>query len=150
MKFVVDGYNLIATMKSITLSDPEKEKRLAGFINQRTLKKHHYLLVFDGKHQGYPYGSQEAIGCCTLQFTPLQQSADAWIIRFFSRGPAQALLVTNDLAIIKGCKLKKKQKVSCEDFLNMLQKDNSPQLSNEKPLQENHINYWLNTFCERE
>lgn len=147
MKYVVDGYNLIGAIRSISFTDPQKEDKLKQFILKRRANKvDQFLLVFDGKNPNYEYGSehsnQEGIA---VYFTAYGQTADEYMIHFVetTKQKSGIVVVTSDREIQKSAKSAKFVVQSVKDFLSSY--DNREDPEEQKPV-EDDMGFWLNQF----
>jgi len=121
MRYFIDAYNLIGTMTSIELSDPQKEEKLIRFFNNRySLPNDRFMLIFDGNRLEW-MGSQYQKGQCFCYFTPKGETADDYIIQKITNtsNRSSITVVSSDNAIIRVAKHKKVKMLRSQQFLSL-------------------------------
>lgn len=145
MDYIIDGYNLIGKTETICLTEKNKEALLVEWMVTLSFKpKDQIYLIFDGKHEGYPYGSKEKKGFIQLIFTPLHQTADDYIKAKLKKIKKPTILVTSDKDIGESMKNNRLFRwLTSETFLSTM----SPQKKHkgEKPLRisNGEVDFWL-------
>ena len=147
MRYIIDGYNLIGKVKSLSLSDPQKEEKLITWLKHNNSKiTDTFLIVFDGKNPMLPNGHTYMVGRYKLKFTSDCESADDYIIRSI-RGITQKMgvvIVSSDNQIIKMAKTERVGYMRSEDFIGFIR--GSRQDKVDKPLKEDEVDYWIKRF----
>jgi len=148
MRYLIDGYNLIAHITSISLSDTNKEEALTQWLKKRLEgKKDSAIIVFDGHGALNEFGSKEAHGTVTIVFTPVGETADDMIIRRCEALPQKSAVtvVSSDKAIWRSVRPMKVAVIQSESFIReyRIKQDHS------KPdyaLNEQQLSQWLDAF----
>jgi len=99
MNYIIDAYNLIGKLQSISLSDPNKEEKLIAKINQLEKNKNDFfIIIFDGKNKNNPYQSIQKENQIKVIFTDILESADEYIIRILKTitNKSNYIIVTSD------------------------------------------------------
>jgi len=149
MKYLIDAYNLIGKLTTISLSDPEKEDRLISRFKQLNKRpKDFFILVFDGKRKDFPYQSIQELDQIKVVFTDNSESADMYIIRMIkSHGDYQGYtVVSSDNEIKFHCKKNKVAWVASESFFRGLAKVHGSDDLTENYPTNTDIDFWLNHF----
>ncbi|RAP31653.1 hypothetical protein DID78_00705 [Candidatus Marinamargulisbacteria bacterium SCGC AG-343-D04] len=148
MNYIIDGYNLIGKITSITFKDPEKENKCISFIEKfNTQKKQKFTIVFDGKGPQNTYPSYQYQGKTSVIFTDNEESADDFIIRKIEKAahPSNYCVVSSDHAILLAAKKLKIKRLTSEEFLKQLL--HREEREEEKvDMKETNIDYWLEKF----
>ena len=145
MHYIIDAYNLLGQMNSISLSEAGKEKKLIDFL-QRFSKTIKLSLVFDGK-QDYSFTRKERLENLNVIYSPIDQSADAYIIEKLKGSKGDLCAVSNDREIIVAAKQYKHQTLSCQAFLAFILKKES--YSDSKSQNIGSVDEWLDIFESR-
>jgi predicted RNA-binding protein with PIN domain len=147
MKYVVDAYNLIGAIRTISFTDPQKEEKLKQFIlNRRAQREDEFFLVFDGKNKDHQFGSQGTTeNGITLYFTAYGDTADGYMIEFMQNTKQKSgiIVVTSDREIQKAAKSARFAIQSVKDFLKTYDYRQEPE--EEKP-EEDDMGFWLDQF----
>mgnify|MGYP000116276111 FL=1 len=146
MHYIIDAYNLLGQMDSISLSESGKEQKLIDFL-QRFAKSIKLSLVFDGK-EDYSFARKERLEKLTVIYSPIDQSADAYIIEKLKGSSNDLCAVTNDREIVAAAKKHKCQTLSCQAFLALILTRDTP--SDSKSQTIGSIDEWLDTFENNE
>ncbi len=123
MKYIIDGYNLTGKLRSIDLSDNEKEEKLRLFIKKRIKRpRDRFTLVFDGKNEMEIFGSHYQEGEFDIVFTNPEESADEYIFRLIDdvTDKSSVVVVSSDRGVINYVKEKRIKTQKCEDFIKYL------------------------------
>ncbi|MFC1770341.1 NYN domain-containing protein [Candidatus Margulisiibacteriota bacterium] len=147
MHYIIDGYNLLGKIRSISFSDTEKEQKLLAFLMKRKPKvKDHISLVFDGKNSDFPFGSKEKHGKNTIIFTPPDQTADDYIIELMQKATNKdnILIISSDNKIINAAKQHRLKYQKSETMIKLFRPLDKPSCDKEKlSVSEKDINYWM-------
>ena len=144
MHYVIDAYNLIGQMESISLSDNRKEQKLIAFLQQHAsdlmLK-----VVFDGK-QDYNFARKERVGCFSIIYTGSDQSADAYIIENMQKKTKEICIVSCDREILDEAKRHRIHHITCQSFLKRIL--TQEEWTDTKQVNIGSIDEWMDTFGE--
>lgn len=126
MIVIVDGYNVIRLVESISSSGVISEAQRGRFIRKlqeyaarrkQTVKR--LIVVFDGGESRH--ADRYEHGALTEVYSGFVDSADDWIVHHVSRsGFAEYVLVTNDRGLSKRVKSYVRLVLPVEDFLVLL------------------------------
>ena len=131
MQYWLDAYNIIGSMPTLALSDPDKEKQFVSYIIKTSESRQYCWIVFDGQDGDV---SHERHHTHTTVFTPEYQSADAYIIEKTAqcRHPDAQIVVTDDRALARAVRRNGGHVQPCTEFLaNRTRQSHSR--SDEKP-----------------
>ena len=148
MKFIIDGYNLIGCLDSISFSDSKKEDLLIRFLQQLPLQFNDKLMcVFDGKGKYHSYVSVHEYSNMKVIFTDPDESADTYIINYCGRKKNKTgiSVVTNDRDIIYKVAKMRFKTMSCKDFV--LHFEPSNKITNtHSDTEDFDVDYWMSKF----
>ena len=150
MHYVIDGYNLVGKIKSLSLGDPNKEKILVSFLEHRNPHiKDRFTLVFDGKCAYSPWGSKTKTGKYHIIFTAHDESADDYILGIIdkTKNKKGTTVISSDRKIQYHAKLKRILCLKSEAFLKTYRNEI---VEDEKPFKasEKELDHWLNSFSD--
>ncbi len=149
MNYVIDGYNLIGALSSISLSDPQKENKLiiqlSALIEGTPIK---ILLVFDGQRSPVSAETREVQTQLHVIYTDDLDTADTYLIRYMTtKRSTPYTLVTSDRAILFHAKKARINTCLSQKFIPLLTASSSPLPEKPGPrLSQGHIDYWLDQF----
>ena len=149
MHYIIDAYNLIGKLSTISLADSKKEEKLIDrFKSLKKNKRDHFLIVFDGKSKDNPYQSRQKLDQISVVFTDILESADAFILRKLKaiKHKSNVTVVTSDNEIKFNCK---KQKIVClnsESFFRFLSDKTKNPVDNDTVIHNHEIDFWLKRF----
>lgn len=134
MHYFIDGYNLLFRIldkgQEVQKARDEMIDMLIYKINRAEI---HATLVFDSKYQPGP-PTRNCKGNLDILFTDEGETADDWILNEVKRSPAKTeeKVVTTDKRLAVQIRLKGVQTISCEDFMEYLNKKVKLQIQNAK------------------
>jgi predicted RNA-binding protein with PIN domain len=150
MNYIIDGYNLIGKLNSISLSDKQKEDKCISYLqNLPTKPKDRFLCVFDGKCKYSEYKSVHDYAFITVVFTDPEQTADSYIINYCAqkKDKSNIIGVSSDNEILYRLRKLRIKTFSCLEFVSYF---NSFQTNNyenhESYLNDKDLDFWLNEF----
>ena len=149
MHYIIDAYNLIGKLSTISLADSNKEEKLIDrFKSLKKNKNDHFLIVFDGKRKDNPYQSRQTLDQISVVFTDILESADNFILRKLKaiKHKSNVTVVTSDNEIKFSCK---KQKITClnsESFFRFLSNKNKETIKDDPAINKHEIDFWLKRF----
>ncbi|MEK9657448.1 MAG: NYN domain-containing protein [bacterium] len=147
MYYLIDAYNLIGYCKTIHLHDINKEEKLLTLIETIPFKKKDLIeLVFDGKSDLSPWGSQNSHNNIRCIFTAHDQNADHFIINKLTLNKDIITVISSDNEIKQACKKQHNcHIINCQEFLKKVlpspKKSTKPNKSSKE-----ETNYWLNLW----
>lgn len=147
MKYLIDAYNVIGKLDSIQLFESSKEYLFSQWMSRHIAsKKDHYILIFDGHHLGYEYGSTSTFKQITVRYTDITESADAYILRKApTYQPSEITIVSSDLLIVRPLKRLGHRCLSSTDFIERCLETNDAD-ENNKPITDSNVEFWLSQF----
>lgn len=150
MPYLIDGHNLIQSMKGISIEDPDDEAKLVRTLRSFMIGQNKKCKVFfDG---GLP-GGYSRMSCSRVQvrFAHAGQEADVNIIHCIHQlaNPKQWTLVSSDRKIREQARLRKIKLVHAWEFAQALEarKTLSSQCDAvDPPMQEAELDEWYEIF----
>tara|TARA_B100000427_G_scaffold205335_2_gene170895 strand:- start:6204 stop:6668 length:465 start_codon:yes stop_codon:yes gene_type:complete len=152
MNYIIDAYNLIGKLQSISLSDPNKEEKLIAKINQLEKNKNDFfIIIFDGKNKNNPYQSIQKENQIKVIFTDILESADEYIIRILKTitNKSNYIIVTSDNEIKYKSKKNKIKTINSESFFRYLSQEKKYTNQNEMTPKKPEIDFWLKEFNKK-
>ena len=149
MHYIIDAYNLIGKLSTISLRDKNKEDQLIDIFKAfKKNKNDHFFIIFDGKRNDSPYQSRQELDQISVVFTDILESADNFILRKLKEiaNKSNFSVVTSDNEIKFSCK---KQKINCinsESFFRFLSNKNNESINDNPEINKHEIDFWLKRF----
>tara|TARA_Y100000591_G_C21803607_1_gene683503 strand:- start:201 stop:659 length:459 start_codon:yes stop_codon:yes gene_type:complete len=149
MHYIIDAYNLIGKLSTISLRDKNKEDQLIDLFKVfKKYKNDHFFLIFDGKSKDNPYQSRQKFDQISVVFTDILESADTFILRKLKeiKHKSNVTVVTSDNEIKFNCR---KQKINCinsESFFRFLSNKNKESIKDDPAINKHEIDFWLKRF----
>jgi uncharacterized protein len=140
MHYWIDGYNFLFRVTKNYREMKQNEKRLLAALNRSiVLLKYQATVVFDGREKDPPEALRRNLNSLSLIYTPHHQTADDYILSAIaeSADPAQEVVVSSDLELLRKAKQRGAKVQTVEQFLSKLvHKKRKTKASPEKEFQE--------------
>ena len=150
MKYIIDGYNLIGKLRSISLSDLQKEEKCITYLQNLPSKtKDRFHCVFDGKSKYSDYKSVQNYASIKVVYTDPDQCADSYIINYCERKKNRSGIigVSSDHDILNKLRKLNVKTLTCHEFINYFTAFQKNGLINKDLYtDEEDIDFWLNRF----
>ena len=161
MNYLVDGHNLIAQLKSISLDDPNDEVKLIIQLRRWAAagQGQRITVFFDG---GLPGGRDSHLSNSSVSvvFASAGSTADELIISRIKKihNSQEFVLVSSDREVTKAAAMKKMRTISAQAFASQVDQLDQPRngednLGPHKPenpsLNDDEIAEWLEIFNRR-
>jgi predicted RNA-binding protein with PIN domain len=155
MHYLIDGHNLIGRLSDIGLEDPDDEVELILRLRSWAARSRgrRVTVIFD---RGLPGGKDKGLSTSKVQvvFASSGQSADSILIKRVRKikTPREATLVTSDNQILREANARRMPILRAEEFAKQLSpaprlvKNESQDLTNDRPLSDSELEMWLNLF----
>ncbi|MCH1430786.1 MAG: hypothetical protein GWP59_03575 [Chlamydiales bacterium] len=158
MKFLIDAYNLFfyinRNKNEINKSSFEDEKVvfIEKFNRLSHQSSHIFTLVFDGGEEAF--FTRNHYDKVEIVYAPKGVTADSCILTLLDEGLKQKVhVVSNDNEVARGARVRLTKSISCQKFLDILNKIDFGDSFNTqaKPSNEKHYlhDYYLDVFNER-
>jgi len=126
MPYLIDGNNLMGTMKGMRMDDPEARRRLLRFLlGIPLLRTQGIALVFDGPPEAAPVGpegSGRMLERASVRFSGAGITADDAIVGILARAsPEHYLLVTSDRELQMRAQALGVRVQDCREFLREIE-----------------------------
>ena len=150
MKYIIDGYNLIGKLNSISLSDSQKEDKCISYLQNLPSKtQDRFYCVFDGKSKYSDYKSVQTYASITVIYTDPAQSADSYIINYCDskKNRSGIIGVSSDNDILYNLRKLKVKTLTCHEFINYF--STYQKSGNDKTdlfSDDEDIDFWLKRF----
>jgi predicted RNA-binding protein with PIN domain len=152
MPYLIDGNNLLGTVKSLDLNAPGARESLTTLLSRyRSAKGNAITVVYDGPP---PAGMRDDIhmGKLRVIYAGPKSDADSVIKRIVreAKNPKSYIVVSTDKQVFSYCKWAGAEAIKCDIFFNDMQKVFA-QLPDSKSapknkLSENEVDDWLDYF----
>ena len=165
MNYIIDGHNLIAKIRGLSLSMLDDEQRLIELLNRYgQLSRYKIEVYFDGAPAGQ--AGARNFGRVRAYFVPQRQTADDAIrtrLLRFGRAARNWVVVTSDRNVQSAAHEAHARVMSAEDFAELLRSslmraslhatpenaDTTPDKPISEALSEAEVDEWLTIFKER-
>jgi len=136
---------MIGQLHSLSLKESSKESQLCNWlIRHKRKQKDKFIVVFDGHHQDFEFGSQETVKGIHVIYTDITESADHFIIRKLSNYQvSEVTIVSSDSAITTQASRRHYQVMSISTFIKMHLIDPS---EDDNKVESGSLDYWLKKF----
>jgi predicted RNA-binding protein with PIN domain len=153
-KIIIDAWNVIWKMPSLSSLIPEKLEQVRTKFNQMIKnlyfnKQVTFKIIYDGQPLIY---SEDQKQCPNVTFSRNPEKADDVIIKFLNKqsAPEQWTVVTSDRYLSHRVKNTGAQITSTESFIARIQKsvkkNQTPDSSEDLQIKKEDITYWLDKF----
>ncbi len=149
MKFIIDGYNLIGHLGSISLKDKNKETLCIHYIQSlKSQNNHMFTLIFDGKNNSFPYKSIEYHNNINVIYTPYGESADDFIIDLVNKmsNKSGMIVVSSDKDIINKSIKSGAQSYKCSAFQTFFRSPKNNEIKKPDIVSNKEVEFWLEKF----
>jgi len=154
MHYLIDGHNLIGKMPDIDLNDPDDEVKLVLRLRSWTARsrKRKVTVYFD---RGLPGGEEKWLssGPVKVIFAHAGRSADSLLINRIQsiKNPAEFMLVTSDIHIIRMAEARRMQVWRSEAFVVRMDqaqvtKSSTAELGDDPQISTDEVEMWLDMF----
>ena len=157
MIILVDGHNLIPKLPSLSLSDPEDERKLIEILSEYArLSRHKIILFLDKRAIGQAF--EKKVGTVKIFHASERTTADETIIQYLIKHPPKnqtMLVISSDHHVqvqVKGLGAKTN---TSEEFAQRVvallenpptPKQGTPKLQVEAPLSSSEMAVWIDVF----
>ena len=127
MDLIIDGYNLIGSEQGLTGAlEPKRNWLIQRLSAYQKIKQFNVTVVFDGWRSGDSRLVQQKRDGVAVLYSPLNEKADAVIIRLARQKSAGAVVVTSDREIRSAIERFGAVAVSAGEFLEILKGLDAP------------------------
>jgi predicted RNA-binding protein with PIN domain len=119
---IIDGHNLIAKIKGLSLGMPDDEERLIELLNQSATRPGMLEVYFDGAPAGQ--AGVRTFGRVRAHFVPASTSADEAIrarLRKLGKSAPNWVVVTSDQSVQAAAREAHARIMKSEEYANLLQ-----------------------------
>ncbi len=129
MYYLIDGYNLIFSLKPTKESLRSLREKMIHFLQKECLRrKMSGTLVFDGAHRRDEESGLNYASPLVIAYAPKGQSADEYIVEILktAKNPKQMTVVTNDKGLSRHAQSCNAKSLKNDEFLSRLAKRKKP------------------------